>query len=60
MHESVKEKLLRNADRSLTDQQKFMADLVPTQKGLQRAVYEIKDDKRPEIDGFATVFYTKI
>ena len=54
---SVQEKLLGNVDHTLTDQQKCMLDAVLSEKELQRAVYDLKDEKSPGIDGFTAEFY---
>ena len=57
---SVQEKLLGNVDHTLTDQQKCMLDAVLSEKELQQAVYDLKDEKSPGIDGFTAEFYKKI
>ena len=54
---SVQEKLLGNVDHTLTDQQKCMLDAVLSEKELQQAVYDLKDEKSPGIDGFTAEFY---
>ena len=56
---SVQEKLLGNVDHTLTDQQKCMLDAVLSEKELQQAVYDLKDEKSPGIDGFTAEFYKK-
>ena len=56
---SVQEKLLGNVDHTLTDQQKCMLDAVLSEKELQQAVYDLKDEKSPGIDGFIAEFYKK-
>ena len=53
---SVQEKLLGNVDHTLTDQQKCMLDAVLSEKELQQAVYDLKDEKSPGIDGFTAEF----
>ena len=41
---SVQEKLLGNADHTLTEQQKRMLDANLSEKELQQAVYDLKDE----------------
>ena len=59
MDESVQEKLLDNVDHTLTDQQTCMLDGKLSEKELQHAVYELKDEKSPGIDCFTAEFYKK-
>ena len=57
VEESVQEKLLGNVDHTLTDQEKCMSDAELSEKELQQAVYDLKVEKSPWIDGFTAEFY---
>ena len=57
--ESVQEKLLGNVDHTLTDQEQCMLDADLSEKELQQAVYDLKDEKSPGIDGFTAEFYKR-
>ena len=46
-----------NVDHTLSDQQKNMPDAALSEKELQQAVYDFKDEKSPGIDGFTAEFY---
>ena len=59
VEESVQEKLLGNVDHTLTDQEKCMLDADLSEKELQQAVYDLKDEKSPGIDGFTAEFCKK-
>ena len=59
MDESVQEKLLGNVDRALTAQQQAMLDAPLSAKELQQAVYDLKENKSPGLDGFTAEFYKK-
>ena len=59
VEESVQEKLLGNVDHTLTDQEKCMLDAELSEKELQQAVYDLKDEKSPGIDGFTAEFKKK-
>ena len=49
-----------NVDRTLCDQQKNMLDAALSEKELQQAVYDLKDEKSPGIDGFTAEFYKTV
>ena len=51
VEESVQEKLLGNVDHTLTDQEKCMSDADLSEKELQQAVYDLKDEKNPGLMG---------
>ena len=44
----------------LTDQEKCILDADLSEKELQQAVYDLKDEKSPGIDGFTAKFYKNI
>ena len=51
MDDSVQEKLLSNVDQKLTNQQQCMLDAVLSEKELQQAVLDLKEERSPGIDG---------
>ena len=59
VHDSVQEKLLSNVDQKLTNQQQCMLDADLSEKELQQAVLDLKEERSPGIDGFTAEFYKK-
>ena len=59
MEQPVEEKLLGNVDRALTAHQQAMLDVPLSAKELQRAVYDLNENKSPGLDGFTAEFYKK-
>ena len=54
--DSVQEKLLSNVDQKLTNQQQCMLDADLSEKELQQAVLDLKEERSPGIDGFTAEF----